>query len=369
MRNAQMSDPIKIFITYSVYKDPMKTIDLRSDTVTQPTPAMREAMATAVVGDDVYGEDPTINQLQEMAAAMLGKEAGLFVPTGTMGNLAAILAHCNRGDEIILGNMAHTFLYEAGGIAALGGIHPHTIPNQSDGTLKLEDIRGAIRPDDSHMPTTRLITLENTHNRCSGTPLTVEYTHAVRELADEYELVLHLDGARIFNAAAALDVEVKELVAPADSVTFCLSKGLCVPVGSIICGSAKFIAAAHRARKILGGGMRQAGIIAAAGIVALEDIVPRLKEDHARAQKLAAGLAKVPGVLLDTENPPSNMIYLNIDDEIPITDQEIAQQMKARNIIVSGREGRFRLVTHYWIDDAAVEAVIQAFDEILTPYA
>jgi threonine aldolase len=304
-----------------------------------------------------------------MAAEMLGKEAGLFVPTGTMGNLASMLAHCNRGDEIILGNMAHTFLYEAGGIAALGGIHPHTLPNQPDGTLKLEDIRNAIRPEDAHMPITRLITLENTHNRCSGAPLTVEYTQSVRDLADEYGLLLHLDGARIFNAAAALDVDVKELVAPVDSVTFCLSKGLCVPVGSIICGSAEFITTAHRARKILGGGMRQAGIIAAAGIVALEDIVPRLKEDHRRAKKLAAGLSKISGIILDTVNPPSNMIYFNIDPAIPISDQEIAHQMKARNIIVNGWSRRFRLVTHYWIDDEAVAAVLQAFDEILTPHA
>ncbi|OQX60874.1 MAG: low-specificity L-threonine aldolase [Anaerolinea sp. 4484_236] len=253
----------------------MKIIDLRSDTVTKPTPEMREAMATAKVGDDVYKEDPTVNRLEEMSAALLGKEAGLFLPSGTMGNLAAILAHCGRGDEIILGNLAHTFLFEAGGIAALGGVHPHTIPNQPNGTLRLEDIENAIRPDDVHFPTTRLITLENTHNRCGGTPLTAEYTQQVGDLAKKKGLKLHLDGARIFNASAALGVEPAQLSAPADSVTFCLSKGLAAPVGSVLCGSVGFIARARRMRKQLGGGMRQAGIIASAGIVALETVLPQ----------------------------------------------------------------------------------------------
>ena len=258
----------------------MPPIDLRSDTVTPPTEEMRAAMAKAPLGDDVYGEDPTVNTLQAMAAAMLGKEAGLFVPSGTMGNLASILAHCNRGDEIILGNLAHTFLYEAGGMAALGGVHPHTIPNQPDGTLDPDDIRAAIRADDAHLPPTRLITLENTHNRCGGAALSVAYTRSIGELAAEHGLILHLDGARIFNAAAVLGVSPAELTAPADSVTFCLSKGLCAPVGSVICGSQDFIRKAHRIRKQLGGGMRQAGVLAAAGIVALESIVPRLAEDH-----------------------------------------------------------------------------------------
>ena len=209
----------------------MNTIDLRSDTVTKPTPAMREAMAQAEVGDDVYGEDPTVNCLQAMAAELLGQEAGLFVPSGTMGNLAALLSHCGRGDEFILGDKAHTFLYEAGGAAALGGLHPHTIPNQADGRLRLEDIRAAIRGDNPHLPPTRLITLENTHNRCGGSVLTPAYTRSVCKLAHEHGLRVHLDGARVFNAAAALDVNVAELTAPVDSVTFCLSKGLCAPWG------------------------------------------------------------------------------------------------------------------------------------------
>jgi threonine aldolase len=344
----------------------MLSIDLRSDTVTQPTPEMREAMAKAPVGDDVYGEDPSINTLQAMAAEMLDKEAGLFVPSGTMGNLASILAHCNRGDEIILGDLAHTFLYEAGGIAALGGIHPHTIPNQSNGTLDLDHIRKAIRADDAHLPPTRLITLENTQNRCGGAALSVEYTQSVGELAAEYDLILHLDGARIFNAAAALGVSPAKLAAPADSITFCLSKGLCAPVGSIICGRTEFIRKAHRIRKQLGGGMRQAGVLAAAGIVALETIVPRMVDDHQRALELTSGLSEIPGVILDPGTPQSNMVYLTLGDEIPLDAGEVARHLKEIGVLV-GVVGirRFRLVTHYWIDEQAVHKVIAGFQEVL----
>jgi len=344
----------------------MSVIDLRSDTVTRPTPAMRAAMAAAEVGDDVYGEDPTIIQLQGMAASILGKEAGLFVPSGTMGNLVAVLAHCGRGDEIILGNMAHTFLYEAGGISALGGVHSHTLPNHPDGTIALDDIRGAIRPDDAHFPITRLVTIENTHNRCGGSPLSVTYTEAVAALAREHGLVLHLDGARIFNAAAALNVDPVALTGPVDSVTFCLSKGLSAPVGSVLCGTKEFIARAHRIRKQLGGGMRQAGIIAAAGIVALNEIAPRLKEDHLRAQALARGFASISGVTPDTENPPSNMVYLTLDDQIVLSAGEIAEQLAPHGVLV-GAVGarRFRLVTHHWIDDQAVNSTLAAFKEVV----
>lgn len=347
----------------------MPIIDLRSDTVTQPTPAMREAMAKASVGDDVYGEDPTINQLQELAADMLGKESGLFIPSGTMGNLVAILAHCNRGDEIILGHLAHTFLYEAGGMAALGGVQPHTIPNNLDGTIDIDNIRAAIRPDNAHHPITRLITLENTHNRCGGSALTVDYTQTVAELAREHNLYLHLDGARIFNAAASLGVSVAELVAPADSITFCLSKGLCAPVGSVLCGSKAFISRAHRIRKQLGGGMRQAGILAAAGIVALEEIAPRLNEDHQRAKMIAQGLSKVPGVVLGSLDPPSNMVYITLDTEIVPDTNEIAAQLE-QDGIQAGIVGphQFRLVTHYWIDDEAVKRVIESFEKVLEHY-
>ncbi len=348
----------------------MEIIDLRSDTVTQPTPAMREAMAKAQVGDDVYGEDPTINRLQEMAAEMLGKEAGLFIPSGTMGNLAAILAHCNRGDEIILGHMAHTFLYEAGGIAAVGGIHPRTIPNQADGTLLLDDIREAIRPRDSHFPITRLITLENTHNRCGGAVLSVEYTQAVADIARAHDLSLHLDGARIFNAAAALDVDVVDLVAPVDSITFCLSKALCAPVGSVLCGSREFISRAHRMRKQLGGGMRQAGILAAAGIVALQEIVPRLVEDHLRARTLAQGLGSVAGVIPDTRQPPSNMVYLTLREDVSLDAQAVAEELRKHNVLVGVVSKRsFRLVTHYWIDDKAIHTAVEAFEKVLENYS
>lgn len=348
----------------------MNTIDLRSDTVTQPTPAMREAMAKAPLGDDVYGEDPTINQLQAKAAAMLGKEAGLFIPSGTMGNLAAVLAHCGRGDEVIMGDQAHTFRYEAGGIAALGGVHPHTLPNQPDGTLLLENIEAAIRPDDAHHPITRLIALENTHNRCGGAALSVDYTQKVGELAHARGLVLHLDGARIFNAAAALGVDAAELTAPVDSVTFCLSKGLCAPVGSVLCGSHEFIRRAHRIRKQLGGGMRQAGILAAAGIVALEEVAPRLKEDHLRAAKLAQGLAALPGLSVDAAQPPSNMVYLSLADTIPVDAAEIVARLQEQHVLV-GKTGkrRFRLVTHYWIDDQAVHDAVGAFARVLKVYS
>lgn len=342
-------------------------VDLRSDTVTHPTPAMRQAMANAAVGDDVFGEDPTVNRLQEMAAERMGKEAGLFVASGTMGNLIAILAHCNRGDEVILGKQAHTYRYEGGGLSVLGGIHSCQIPNQPDGTLALEDIRQAIRPDDIHQPITRLITLENTHNRCGGVPLTVEYTRQVGELARQYNLKLHLDGARIFNAAVALGVEARQLAEPADSVTFCLSKGLCAPVGSVLCGSQEFIAKARRLRKLLGGGMRQAGILAAAGIVALEQMVDRLAEDHARARRLAEGLRRIPGLQLDPNTPYTNMVFLNLAPETePLAAETVVERLKAHRILVEDvGPRRFRLVVHYWIDDAGIERTIQAFARAL----
>lgn len=313
----------------------MNFIDLRSDTVTQPTPAMREAMARAEVGDDVYGEDPSINRLQDMAAEMMGKEAGLFVASGTMGNLAAILAHCQRGDEVILGNKAHTFLNEAGGISALGGVHSCQLPNLPDGTLALDDIRSAIRPDNPHYPISRLVTLENTQNRCGGVALTMEYTRAVGELAHEHGLCVHMDGARIFNAAAAVGVSAKELVDPVDSVTFCLSKALCAPVGSVLCGSSEFTCRALRVRKLLGGGMRQAGILAAAGIVALETMVERLSEDHFRARRMAQGLGSIPGLLMDEGTPYTNMIFCELSEAVPLNTSQVAAALKQRGILVS----------------------------------
>ncbi|CAB5117765.1 Low-specificity L-threonine aldolase (EC [Olavius algarvensis associated proteobacterium Delta 3] len=236
----------------------MGQVDLRSDTVTQPTPGMRRAMAEARVGDDVFGEDPTVIELEEMAAGRTGKEASLLVASGTMANLVCQLSHCQRGDEMILGDQSHMFYYEQGGSSALGGIHPHTVPNQPDGRLSEEAVENAVRADDVHFPVTRLIALENTHNRCSGSPLSPEYTHAVGEIARRNGLALHIDGARIFNAAISLGVPVRDLTADADSVSFCLSKGLCAPVGSLVCGSREFVNRARRIRKVLGGGMRQA---------------------------------------------------------------------------------------------------------------
>ncbi len=344
----------------------MQTIDLRSDTVSLPTPEMRRRMAEAELGDDVYGEDPTVNQLQAEAARMLGKEAGLFVPSGTMGNLAGILAHCGRGDEVILGTKSHTFLYEAGGISALGGVHSCQIPNQADGSLLLEDIVSAIRAPDDHHPITRLISLENTHNRCGGVVLSPEYTRQVGELVRQHGLKLHLDGARLFNAAVACGVPAAELAAPADSVTICLSKGLCAPAGSILCGSQEYIQKAHRLRKMLGGGMRQVGVLAAAGLVALEQMTGRLAEDHARAARLADGLSQIPGVRLNPSRPSTNMVFLDLEAPISLTAAEAAERLKARGVqtgVVGPR--RFRLVTHYWIDDAAVEQAVAAFREIL----
>ena len=345
----------------------MDAVDLRSDTVTRPTMAMRKAMAEAEVGDDVYGEDPTVNSLQEQAAARMGKEAALLVASGTMGNLAAILAHCERGDEVIMGSLAHTFLFEAGGISALGGVHPYTVPNQADGTLRLEDIQSAVRADDVHAPISRLVVLENTQNRCGGMPLSVAYTRSVADLAHQHNLKLHLDGARIFNAAAALDVPVIELAGPADSVTFCLSKGLCAPVGSLLCGSREFIHKARRIRKQLGGGMRQAGILAAAGLVALQDMTGRLHEDHLRAQRLGKELLTIPGVSLKDEVPPSNMVFVKLDNRFHMSDMEFLASLKSQGILISRvGERQFRLVSHYWIDDSAVEKTIRVFRQVLS---
>ncbi|HNA89706.1 MAG TPA: low-specificity L-threonine aldolase [Anaerolineales bacterium] len=343
----------------------MEFIDLRSDTVTKPTPEMREAMAEAEVGDDVYGDDPTVNKLQEKAAEMLGKEAALFVPSGTMGNLIAILTHCARGEEVICGDKSHIYVNEAGGMAALGGVYPHPVANQKDGTLRLDDIRASIQPDDSHRTITRLVCIENTQNMCGGVVLSVDYTQQVAQLAKENNLKFHIDGARIFNAAAALDVDIKELVASADSVMFCLSKGLVAPVGSMLVGTEEFIAKAFRLRKMLGGGMRQVGVIAAAGLVSLEKMTGRLKQDHARARKLYEALKQVPRLRLEAE-PSSNMVYFRLDDSVVLTENQIIAEMKKYDVLVDWSAPRqFRLVTHYWVDDAGVEKTAKAFADVL----
>jgi len=342
----------------------MKTIDLRSDTVTLPSPAMREAIYNAELGDDVFGEDPTVNRLEELAAERMGKEAALLVVSGTMGNLVCVLAHCRRGDEVILGDRSHTFLYEAGGISALGAVHPHTLANQPDGTMLLEEIEVAVRGDNVHFPRTRLICLENTHNRCAGSPLTVEYTDAVAALAKKHNLLLHLDGARIFNAAVALDVDVKVLTRSADSVTFCLSKGLAAPVGSVLCGSAEFIAEARRTRKLLGGGMRQAGIIAAAGITALEKMVERLEEDHRNAKKLAQGIAGIEALSIDVQSVRTDIVYFEVASD-RITAEKLTGELAKRAVkILHIGPRRLRAVTHYGITADDIDIALKAIQDV-----
>lgn len=329
----------------------MKIIDLRSDTVTKPTPAMLEAMTKADLGDDVYGEDPTINRLQEKCAQLFGKEAALFVVSGSMGNLVSLLAHCQRGDEIIVGKKNHIFQWEQGGAASLGGIHTQTIDNSNDGSLPLEDIEAAIRFDDQHCPVSRLVCLENTQD---GRVLSKEYTDRVGDFCRSHDLSLHLDGARIFNAATAIKISVDQLVAPVDSIQMCFSKGLSAPVGSIVAGSREFIKKAHRARKLVGGGMRQAGVLAAACIVALDTMVERLQEDHDNARFLGEGLNNIDDLLV--EPVESNMVFLKLKSG-NISDFQKA--LKAEGLLTSTIDKhRMRMVTHYGIDADDVKQAI-----------
>jgi len=339
-------------------------VDLRSDTVTLPTVSMREAIYRAELGDDVFGEDPTVRRLEEMAAERMGKEAALLVASGTMGNLVAVLTHCNRGDEVILGQKSHTFVYEAGGISALGSVHPHPVRNEPDGTMRLEAIEAAIREDDEHFPRTRLICLENTHNLCGGAVLSAEYCDAVVRLAGRHGLAVHVDGARIFNAAVALGVDVRELVRGVDSVSFCLSKGLAGPVGSVLCGSAKFISEARRVRKMLGGGMRQAGIIAAAGIVALEQMVDRLEEDHRLARRLAEGIAAIKGLRIELERVQTNIVYFELERDDCARRFVDELQREGVKMLTAGR-GRVRAVTHYGLEDADIDSVLEAIRRVM----
>ena len=344
-----------------------KYFDFRSDTVTHPTDEMRAAMAAAEVGDDVYGEDPTVIKLEEKAARMLGKEAGLLVSSGTMGNLVAVLAVCGRGDEVIMGKAGHTFLHEAGGVSALGGVVIHTIPNQTDGSLAVEDVESAMRnPSDFHEPISRMVIVENTQNACGGKALDAGYMRSVGLKAKELGLYFHVDGARIFNAAVALKIPAAELVDTADSITFCLSKGLCAPVGSVLCGSKAFIARGRRIRKMLGGGMRQAGIIAAAGVVALESMVERLAEDHLRAARLAEGLAKIPAVQLTKGSPNTNMVFFKLDPDLGLANNQLINEMKTRGVLINDTsDGEIRLVTHHDIGDPAIERCLRALREVV----
>ncbi|MGB7053975.1 MAG: low-specificity L-threonine aldolase [bacterium] len=344
----------------------MRIIDLRSDTVTLPSDEMREAACDADLGDDVFGEDPTVNHLQEFAAELMGKESALLVSSGTMGNLVCMLTHCKRGEEVILGNCSHMFLNECGSIATVGGIHPHTVTNQPDGTICLEDIESAIRGDNDHWPRTRTVCLENTHNRCFGAPLTAAYMASVRDLAKSRGLAIHLDGARIFNAAVALGVDVKEFARHVDSLSFCLSKGLAAPVGSVVCGTQEFIAEARRNRKVLGGGMRQAGIIAAPGIVALDKMIARLAEDHANARRLAEGIAEIPGLSIDLARVKTNILYFDIlKEEMNVERIRAGLENRGIKALPTG-PARFRMVTHYGIEAVDIDRTIAVLKEVTT---
>lgn len=341
----------------------MKRIDLRSDTVTQPTPEMRQAMYQAEVGDDVYGEDPTVNALERLGAELTGKEAGLFVASGTMGNQTAIMTHTQRGDEVICEAEAHIYFYEVAGMAVLAGVQPRPLPAVR-GILSAETIEAAIRPHDVHQPRSSLICLENTHNRAGGTCYPLETLTAIRKVADRHNLLLHMDGARLFNAAAALGVSVDRIARPMDSVQFCLSKGLCAPAGSLLVGRADFIAKARRYRKMLGGGMRQAGILAAAGMIALQKMTERLPEDHANARLLAESLA-TEGFGIDLSTVQSNLVIFDVS-RMGLKAAEFAAKLKQEGILagVFG-EYRMRMVTHHGIEAADIATVLDTIRRLL----
>jgi threonine aldolase len=323
-------------------------------------------MAEADVGDDVYGEDPTVNRLQELAAELLGKEAGLFVASGTMGNLAALLAHAPRGSEVILGDEAHIFHYEQGGASVAGGLVYHTVPTHKHGDLPLAALRAAIRHrDNPHYALPGVICLENTHNRCGGTLLSLEYMGQVRQLATDNDLPLHLDGARVPNAAVALGVSLDEVAAPFDSVQLDLSKGLAAPVGGVVVGSKAFIYRAHRARKLLGGGMRQAGVIAAAGIIALQEMVERLHDDHQHARMLAEGLAELPDVRIDLDTVQTNIVVFRLNPARS-TPEAFFAAMREHGILLGGfGDDRLRFVTHYGVERADVDKALLAAKRVL----
>ena len=331
-----------------------KIIDLRSDTVTKPTPPMRAAMAKAEVGDDVYGEDPTVNRLQALAAEMLGTEAALFATSGTQTNLLGVMSHCERGDEYIVGQRAHTYRFEGGGAAVLGSIQPQAIDFQEDGTLDLGEVARNIKPDDFHFARTRLLCLENTQE---GKVLPLDYLERASALARQHGLSIHMDGARVFNAAVKLHVPVLEITRHFDTISFCLSKGLGAPVGSMLCGPREIIDKARRWRKVLGGGMRQAGILAAAGVFALTHNVDRLSQDHDNAGVLAEGLAQIKELGVDPSKVQTNMVFFIME---PSRFKALQAYLKERGILISGRE-KVRLVTHLDVTRNDIETAIQAF--------
>ena len=341
-----------------------RVVDLRSDTVTKPTAEMRQAMAGAEVGDDVFGEDPTVNRLEAVAAERLGKEAGLFVLSGTMGNQVSLMAHTQRGDEIILDENSHIFNYEVAALAVLSGLQPRTLRGRH-GILDPEDVRQAIRPPNIHHPKDTLVCVENTHNRGGGTVYPLEILREIRRVSTEHGLAVHMDGARMFNASVATATPARELAAQADSVTFCLSKGLGAPVGSVVVGTRNFIDHARRARKMLGGGTRQAGILAAAGLVALETMVDRLREDHENARILAEGLAALPGVTIDRERVQTNIVIFRLrrkDLDAPGLILKLAEQgVKAFNF----SQDSIRMVTHKDVDRAGILRTLQILKQIL----
>lgn len=323
---------------------------------------MRKAMYEAEVGDDVYGDDPTANRLQEKAAEMLGKEAGLFVTSGTQGNLVSVLAQAGRGDEIIVGDMCHIFNSEAGGVSVLGSVVMYPIKTDRHGILAPELIEAAVKPRDYHKPPTKLLCIENTHNNTSGQVITPAATRAMAAAARKHNLNVHLDGARLFNAAVALNVDVKELTAPVDTATFCLSKGLSCPIGSVLVGSREFIEEAGRWRKILGAGMRQVGIIAAAGIVALDSMIDRLAEDHETAKKLAEGLAEIKGIALDPDSIQTNIVRFGVPAH---SGNRIASLLKGEGVLMNGGDSDLRLVTHYGVDSEDIDFTLIAMRKVM----
>lgn len=339
----------------------MKKIDLRSDTVTLPPPAMLEAMSKAELGDDVYGEDPTVNQLQERCAQLTDKDAALFVPSGTMGNLVSVLAHCGRGDEVILGARSHIAIWEQAGAATLGGVSLRTVPNQADGTLDIADITTAINEDDPHRARTALIALENTWN---GQPLTPAYMRMVKELALQNGLSVHLDGARLWNASRALMAEISEFTTHVDSVQLCFSKGLAAPVGSIICGNREFIGKAKRIRKALGGGLRQAGVLAAACLWALDNMIERIDQDHALARELAHGLRKIEGISV-VDSITTNMVFFT-STRADMPTNELARRLREAGVLV-GVEGvrGIRAVVHYGQSPEEIEEAVNRAQQIM----
>lgn len=339
-------------------------IDLRGDWAAPPTDEMRAAMASAEVGDDNSGEDPTVQRLEELAASMFGREAGLFVPSGTMGNLVSVLAQTRHGDEIVVGDSAHTFVYEVGGAAVIGG-HPfRTVPNDRFGMMNPDDVRGAIRPENIHFPRTGLLLLENTHNLRGGAVLTKDQMSSLVDVMHSNGIPVHLDGSRIFNAASFLDQPVDQLTADVDTLTFCLSKALAAPVGSLVVGSRETMQAARQARKLLGGGMRQAGVIAAAGIVGLEQMVERLPEDHAVAARLASALAEMPGLSVDLDVTQTNLVFVDTTGDVGAG--EICARLESEGIRVNQfTESRYRLATHYCVDMDDAGRVIDVTRNIL----